>query len=235
MEKEKKVKKERRQKKEKEIIFVEDRGYYLNNGKIDNMNELVDTLKKGHNRFLSKSSKFWTGFKKFIAKGSVVEIAVALAITTAFNALVNALVSSFINPLVGKMLGTISLKDLKVVITPAVEANEALGIEAVPEVAITYGVFIDAFINFMVVALTLYVFVRVFIKIREALHVRELEEKIKLLNEEEKLALEKKKQQEEEEKAKALQKEKEHQELLNNINEQTNLLRKLVEQQRKEA
>ena len=153
--------KEKKEKQKKEIIYVAERGYYINNGKIDNFNEVVDTVKKEKNKFYMKSAKFWTGYKKFIAEGSVVDIAVALAISTAFNVLVNSIISSFINPLIGIIFNTHSLVDLKYVITPAVEANEELGIAAVPEVAFTYGVFLDALLKFVVIALTLYVFVRV--------------------------------------------------------------------------
>lgn len=216
--------KTKKEKPKKEIIYVEDRGYYIGNGKIDNWNEVVDNVKSSKNRFYRKSAKFWTGFKKFIAKGSVVDIAVALAISAAFNVLVNSIITAFINPLIGVLFNTHSLEDLKYVITPAVEANVELGIEASPEVAILYGLFLDALIKFLVISLTLYIFIRVFIKLKEALHFNELEERIKLMDEEEVKKRQEAKEEEEKAKAEAERKELERQELLNNIATQTAIL-----------
>lgn len=221
--------KKNKEKKEKEVIYVAERGYYINNGRIDNFNEVVDTVKKEKNKFYMKSAKFWTGFKKFIAKGSVVDIAVALAISTAFNVLINSIISSFINPLIGIIFNTSSLVDMKYVVTPAVEANEELGIAAVPEVAITYGVFLDALLKFLVIALTLYIFVKVFIKLKEALKIKELEERIKMLDEEEVKAHEEALKKEEEEKIAQEKAQAEREEYLDNIRRQTEVLVRLEE------
>ena len=215
----------KKEKQEKEIIFVEERGYYLNNGKIDNFNEVVDTIKRSKNRFYKKSNKFWTGFKRFIAKGSIVDIAVALAITAAFNVLVNSIISSFINPLVAIILGNHRLVDLKYVIKPEVVADEALGIAGEAEIAITYGVFLDALLSFIVITLTLYVFIRVFIKLKDALHFNEIKNRMKELDEEAKREEERKRQEQELAEQKALKEKQEREELINNIAEQTALLR----------
>ena len=217
----------KKEKVKKEVIYVADRGYFINNGRIDNFNEVVDTMKKGKNRFYSKSAKFWTGFKKFIAKGSVVDIAVALAISTAFNLLVNSIITSFLNPLISIIFNTHSLVDLKYVVTPAVEANEELGIAAVPEVAFTYGVFLDALLKFIVIALTLYVFVRVFIKLKDALKLKEFEDRMKMYDEEELKAKAEKEKQEAEQKLKAEKEKQEREEYLENIRRQTEVLNHL--------
>ena len=219
----------KKEKEKKEIIFIPERGYFINNGKIDNFNEVVDNMKKGKNYFYKKSSKFWTGFKRFIAKGSIIDIAVALAISTSFNVLVNSIISSFLNPLIGVIFNTNSLSDLKYVVKPAVEANEELGIIASPEVAFTYGIFLDALLKFLVISLTLYIFVRVFIKLKDALKIKEFEERMKMLDEEEQKALAEKLKKEEEEKAKALKAEEERQEYLNNVRRQTEVLNHLEE------
>ena len=215
----------------KAVVYVEERGYYKNNGKIDNINEVIDKTKEFNHYLRHRSNKFFSDFKKFIAKGSIIDLAVALAITTAFNALVNSIVSSFINPLVGTIMGTVGIKDLKYVITPAVEANEELGIAAVKEVAITYGVFLDALINFLIIAFSLYLFVKLFLRLQDAIHYHE--------HQEEKLRLEKEKEEnerlEKEKQAELERKEKEREELLHNIQTETDLLieiRDLLKQQK---
>lgn len=214
------MKKEKTKKKEKDVVYVEERGYYVNNGKIDNFNEVVDKTKEFNSRLRHKSNKFFSDFKKFVAKGSIVDLAVALAITTAFNALVNSIVSSFINPLVGTIMGTVGIKDLKYVIRPAVEANEELGIAATNEVAITYGVFLDALINFLIIALSLYLFVKLFLRLQDAIHYHDHElEKANL--EKAKLEAEEKERQKQEAIAK---KEMEREDMIANIQKETDLL-----------
>jgi large conductance mechanosensitive channel len=219
----KKEKKEKKSKKKKEVVYVEERGYYENNGKIDNINEVFDSVKKVKH----KTSTFWADFKKFIAKGNIIDLAVALAITTAFNGLINSIVSSFIMPISGYLLGTHDLSSLKWVLREAVEADEALGTKAIAEVAVTYGQFLQALLNFFVIALTLYFFVKTFLKLQNTLHKKEIAE----AEEKAKIEEEKKKQEEEKEEARrakiAEQKEAERKELLENVNRQTEVLEKI--------
>ena len=54
-----KKEKKKKQKKTREVVFNEERGYYENNGKIDNINQVIDGVKKVHH----KSSTFWADFK----------------------------------------------------------------------------------------------------------------------------------------------------------------------------
>lgn len=98
---------------------------------------------------------FFTDFKNFIAKGNVLNLAVGIIIGGAFNKIVSSLVNDLIMPLVTLAVGGTSVEDWKWVITPA---NEALGIA---ENAFRYGIFIQAIIDFLIIALVVFMIVRV--------------------------------------------------------------------------
>lgn len=121
-----------------------------------------------------KKSTFLSEFKTFIARGNVIDMAVGVVVGSAFTAIVNQLVKGIINPCIGKLMGGASLSDLKVILTPAVEATETTA--AVEEVAIQYGAFIDAIINFLIVAFCVFVMVRTINKIKDAMKKKEIEE-----------------------------------------------------------
>ncbi len=112
-----------------------------------------------------KRKKFWGEFKTFIAKGNVVDLAVALVIGTAFNKIVSQLVDSFITPLIGIVLGGFSLNDWKWVYKEAVLAEDGETVlEA--EIAFSYGTFLQTVIDFLIIALTVFVVVKLYTRIR---------------------------------------------------------------------
>ncbi len=84
-------------------------------------------------------------FKAFIAKGNVLDLAVAVIIGGAFGAIVASLVNDIIMPLIGVILGGVDFTAL------AINVGEA---------AITYGNFIQAIINFLVIAFVIFMVVR---------------------------------------------------------------------------
>ncbi len=102
--------------------------------------------------------KFFKEFKDFINKGNVVDMAVGVVIATAFGNITKSLVADVIMPLVGMLTGGVSVSDLKYVLTPAV-FDEA-GVELVAENAIRYGLFIQFIIDFLIIALAVFVFVK---------------------------------------------------------------------------
>ena len=121
---------------------------------------------------MAEKSSFWTEFKTFIARGNVMDMAVGVVVGGAFTAIVNSLVGDIINPLIAKLFGKTDLKEVaKIVLT---EANEA---EGVAEVAIRFGAFIHAIINFLIVALCIFTVVRTINKLKEAAKKKEEEEK----------------------------------------------------------
>ena len=116
-----------------------------------------------------EKSKFFEEFKKFIARGNVIDMAVGVVVGAAFTAIVNQLVQGIINPLIGKLFGNVNLADYKVVLTEATEETA--------EVAIMYGSFIQAIINFLLVAFSVFCVVRVINKLKDQLNKKELEAK----------------------------------------------------------
>ena len=116
-----------------------------------------------------KKSSFMTEFKTFIARGNVMDMAVGVVVGSAFTAIVNQLVQGIINPCVGKLFGNVNLADYKVVLTEATEETA--------EVAIMYGSFIQAIINFLLVAFSVFCVVRAINKIKDQLNKKEIEEK----------------------------------------------------------
>lgn len=95
--------------------------------------------------------KLWAEFKAFISKGNIIDLAIAVVLGSAFNKIVNTLVNSVIMPLIGLATGGASLADWKWVIT---EANEELGIT---ENAVQYGAFLQAIIDFLIIAICLFI------------------------------------------------------------------------------
>lgn len=102
--------------------------------------------------------KFWEDFKKFIKRGNVVDMAVGVAVASAFTAIVTAFTKGFINPLLALISNSSNQEELKWVIKEGVpdEAGNITG-----EVAILWGGFVQAIINFIIVALTLFIVMRI--------------------------------------------------------------------------
>ena len=103
--------------------------------------------------------KFFSEFKAFIKKGNVVDLAVALIIGTAFNKIVSSLVNDVIMPLVSLMVGGKDVTDWKWVIQKA--QYDANGNVLVAETALKYGIFIQAIIDFLIIALTVFIIVKI--------------------------------------------------------------------------
>ena len=113
-------------------------------------------------------SKFLKEFKEFAFKGNVIDMAVGVVVGSAFTAIVNQLVQGIINPCIGKLFGDINLADYKVVLTAATEET--------PEVAILYGSFIQAIINFLLVAFSVFVMVRAINRVKDSMNKKQKEE-----------------------------------------------------------
>lgn len=103
--------------------------------------------------------KFLSDFKAFALKGNIVDMAIGVVIGGAFGKIVTSLVNDIITPLIGLLTGNISLADLKIVLAPAV--LDAAGEIATPELAVTYGAFLQTVIDFFIIALSIFVVMRV--------------------------------------------------------------------------
>ena len=97
-------------------------------------------------------------FKEFAMKGNVVDLAVGFILGGAFSTIVKSLVNDVIMPPIGLALGGVDFSELKVVLKEGVEAAE--GVEAVPEVAISYGLFINNVLSFIIVAMCLFFIIK---------------------------------------------------------------------------
>ena len=138
-------------------------------------NKNTDEIREMGDKVSKKSKAFWADFKKFAVKGNIIDLAVAVVIGAAFNKIVSSLVSCIITPLTSMLLDTGSLSDLKWVLREGVEENAEAGIEAVSEVAVTYGQFLQVTLDFLIIALSLYVVLKVFLKVKDSFHKKERE------------------------------------------------------------
>lgn len=137
------------------------------------MVEVVDTTKKVGVNVEKKYRNFREDFKKFVAKGNVVDLAIAVVIGAAFNKIVNTLVSGIITPITSLLLCTENLADLKLVLREAVEADEAIGQAAIPELVLSYGALLQAIIDFLIIALSIYFALKIVMKLKDTLHKKE--------------------------------------------------------------
>lgn len=122
-----------------------------------------------------KKKSIFTEFKEFISRGNVMDMAVGVIIGGAFTKIVNSVVSDIITPALGLLTGNVDFAELKVVLSEAVMEGETVVKE---ELAIRYGVFLDALINFLLIAICVFLMVKVINTIRnktEALKKKEEE------------------------------------------------------------
>ncbi|MBQ7332803.1 MAG: large conductance mechanosensitive channel protein MscL [Clostridia bacterium] len=104
--------------------------------------------------------KIWEDFKKFIKRGNVVDMAVGVAVASAFTAIVTAFTKGFINPLLALISKNSTQEDLKIILRE--EKIDAVTGEIIQsEVALLWGGFVQAIINFLIVALSLFIVMRI--------------------------------------------------------------------------
>ena len=110
-------------------------------------------------------------FRDFAMKGNVVDLAVGIIIGAAFGKIVSSLVADIVMPPLGLLLGGMEFKDLAWTIQAAVPAVEETAtspaVAEVPAVAIRYGQFIQTVIDFLIVALTIFVVIKIMNKMKK--------------------------------------------------------------------
>lgn len=121
--------------------------------------------------------KFFGDFKKFITKGNVLDLAVAVIIGGAFGKIIGSLVKDVLMPVISLVVGKNGFDNYKYVITPA---DATLGIA---ENAIYYGLFIQNVIDFLIIAFVVFLIVRIFTRLNDLaqkkLHAEEIAAKEK--------------------------------------------------------
>ena len=115
--------------------------------------------------------KFFGEFKKFITRGNVMDMAVGIIIGAAFTAIVTALADGILKPLINMAIFYIcggNTAELDKMYTVLVRAETAEGaLDLANSIYIDWGAFISAIINFLLVALVLFMIVKAFNKVRE--------------------------------------------------------------------
>ena len=111
--------------------------------------------------------KFFSDFKAFIMKGNIIDMAVGVVIGGAFGKIVTSLVNDIITPLISTATGKVSLTELKWIIKP--EAVDAAGEILQKELALTYGNFIQTVIDFLIIAFSIFIVLRVMINAQKKL------------------------------------------------------------------
>ena len=100
-------------------------------------------------------------FKQFIARGNVIDLAVAVVIGAAFGRIVTSLVEGVIMPPIGLIAGKVDFSSLYYVLTEARGIPESLAeakTRGIPVIA--YGVFLNDVINFLIVAFAVFILVK---------------------------------------------------------------------------
>ncbi len=113
--------------------------------------------------------KFFSEFKKFITRGNVVDMAVGVIVGSSFTAIVNGLSNNILKPIVNWLLALIfganSLSEVYTFLKPVYDADGV--IDLTQSIYIDWGAFINAVINFFIVAFVLFTIVKVVNRFRE--------------------------------------------------------------------
>ena len=108
--------------------------------------------------------KFWNEFKEFAIKGNMIDMAVGIIIGAGFGKLVASLVDDILMPPLGMLLGNVDFKDLKVILKEA-HLDELGALQSA--VSLNYGNFIQVMIDFIIVAFSIFLVVKVINRLRE--------------------------------------------------------------------
>lgn len=122
-------------------------------------------------KFDVKEIKVINEFKSFISRGNVVDMAVGVIIGGAFGKIVTSLVNDVLMPIIGVILGGLDFSNL------TIKFNDA---------TISYGLFIQSIIDFLIIALCIFVMIKFFEKFKKKEEIKEVtkpSEEVELLKE----------------------------------------------------
>ena len=103
--------------------------------------------------------KLFDEFKAFIMRGNVVDMAVGVIIGGAFGKIVTSLVNDIFMPIIGMILGNVDFSSLEIKLGEPVEGAE--------QAAIRYGMFIQEIVNFLIIALCIFMFIKLISKLQK--------------------------------------------------------------------
>lgn len=98
-------------------------------------------------------------FKAFIMRGNVVDMAVGVIIGGAFGKIVTSLVNDIFMPIIGMVLGNVDFSSLEIKLGEPVEGAE--------QAAIRYGMFIQEIVNFLIIALCIFMVIKLIAKMQK--------------------------------------------------------------------
>ena len=98
-------------------------------------------------------------FKAFVMRGNVVDMAVGVIIGGAFGKIVTSLVNDIFMPIIGMIIGNIDFTSLEIKLGEPVEGTE--------QAAIRYGAFIQEIVNFLIIALCIFMVIKVINKLQK--------------------------------------------------------------------
>lgn len=106
----------------------------------------MEDIRKSAEKIAKENKKFFVEFKEFISRGNVVDLAVGVVVGNAFSKIVTSLVNDIIMPLVGIIIGGIDFSGLSITFRDS---------------TITYGVFIQSVIDFLIVAFCIFTVIKI--------------------------------------------------------------------------
>ena len=102
----------------------------------------------------------WKEFKEFIARGNVIDLAVALIIGAAFGKIITSVVEDVVMPPIGMLLGKVNFSDLFIALSG--HPNSLAEAKAAGLPTINYGVFLNTVIQFIIIAFVIFIVVKAF-------------------------------------------------------------------------
>jgi large conductance mechanosensitive channel len=109
-------------------------------------------------------------FREFAMRGNIVDMAVGIIIGSAFGKIISSVVSDVLMPPIGMAIGRVDVKDFKLILqkaAPALTDGTTIVKQAVSEVAIKYGMFIQTIIDFLIVAFCIFLVIKVMNKLKK--------------------------------------------------------------------
>ncbi len=137
-------------------------------------------------------SKFLKEFREFAIKGNVIDLAVAVIIGGAFGKIVSSLVADIVMPPLGVLMGGVNFSDIKIVLKEALITNGAV---SKPAITLNIGNFLQNVLDFLIIALTVFVAIKIMGRVKRKLepvlrNEKAIEEKIAPLTKDQELLTE---------------------------------------------
>lgn len=122
-------------------------------------------MKKKVNKdeLIKQGNKTLKEFKTFISKGNIIDMAVGVIIGTAFSKIVTSVVNDILTPLLGIVIGGLDFTNLTLKVGDAV---------------ISYGIFIQNVIDFLIVAVCIFIFVKIISRFNKKEEIKEEKEEV---------------------------------------------------------